>query len=169
MRYGLTMRPRLLALTLLALPACGGCEGDDPSVECLTALPPPAGGAETVRVGVLEAGALVPLDEAGPQPLHRGAQGGQHFYVTLERYALTDPLWQHELTVTDDAGAVVGSGAAFEEGCAPGWVRDEGVSVPVRTPTVAGGRVRVVSSALDADYTPLRSITVDSRVELLPP
>jgi hypothetical protein len=153
---------RVLALaTALALPGCfGGCEPGTPEPEpvCLDARAPPPDGEEVAQVGVVVDGALVPLDEVGPLPLERGPQGGQHFYVDIDRYARTDPRWSHALTLLDPEGRTIGEASAFAEGCAPGWVRTERVAFPVRSSTVTGGTVRMRSSALDEGYAPIRSL-----------
>ncbi len=163
---------RALALaTALALPGCfGGCEPGIPEPEpvCLDARPPPPDGQEVAAVGVVIDGDLVPLDEVGPLPLAYGPQGGQHFYVAIDRYARTDPRWSHALTLTTPEGWVLGSAVTIDEGCAPGWTRSPGV-IPVDSRTVTRGILRLVSSALDEANQPLRSLpAVEARVELAP-
>jgi hypothetical protein len=164
------MRPFVVAL-LLALPGCfgGGCGPDDPDPSdpessCLISRPAPPDGKERVELGVVVGEALVPLAEAGPLPVERGPQGGQHFFVSLERYATSEPRWRHTLTLTSTGGLEQGATSHTEQGCAPGWTRVSNILVFLGYGLVEDGRLRVASSALDDQDFDLRTLTAEEDV-----
>jgi hypothetical protein len=164
------MRALLLTL-LLALPGCfgGGCGPDDPNPSdpestCLTSRPAPPDGKERVELGVVVGEALVPLAGSSPLLVERGPQGGQHFFVSLERYAATDLRWRHVLTLTSTGGEEQGGTAHTEQGCAPGWTRVSNILVFLGYGAVEDGRLRVASSALDDQGLELRTLTAEEDV-----
>lgn len=93
------MLPRGLAVALLAAacsepkPAPAAC----PEVPC-------DGAADTLLVGRLEGGELVPFGDGTSVTLEFGPQGGQHFRVDLLLRSSRPGRWDYSLSFVEDAG-----------------------------------------------------------------
>lgn len=163
---------RLLLLLPLSIGACGGACGPrfpsppEPSAACLSDAPP-AGGEEAVIVGRGQGASFTPLMEGEELLLERGAQGGQHFFLTLRLFAKADRVWFHDARFLDARREELGYSGSNQRACAGEWteITTFPVFVHAYTSTTMRGLLELHSSAIDERGEPKR--TVSAQLELV--
>jgi hypothetical protein len=139
----------------------GGCGPGLPAPEatCIDDRPAPA--AETVSIEV----------PAGDLVLEFGPQGGQHVWVALEYYVMTDEdQWLHEFTVkARGTETEIGSRGLIEQACAPGWNRIEGINVFIDEATTSSATIEVRSGPYDDFGEHTRSVEAKVDVMIVTP
>jgi hypothetical protein len=114
--------------------------------------PAPANGLATVQLGrdARDAtGAFDPLRDGDAMPIVHGAQGGQHFYVSVRLYSPTTESWAYTFTLTSPGGQTLASTKVALSACGPGWTLSEKIRVVLFTSSPAAGTLMLSAAPVD--------------------
>lgn len=87
-------------------------------------------------------------NESSALPLQRGAQGGQHVYVSSQLYTGRSGRFRERL-ILKDGNKELGQGQATVEGCDEGWTVSHQITLFIDTATTTGGLLTVEAYEVD--------------------
>lgn len=132
------------------------CDDDDP----------PAEGEKTI-LGRSQEGSFVPIEEGAVFTLLRGLQGGQHIDASVRFFAEEGDTWEHKFNIYDpETNEQIGGRLARVRTCTPGWSELRTI-VFVFNATSTPGLFEVVTSRLDEQGQPVRSLTAQVPIEIV--
>jgi hypothetical protein len=138
------------------------CEPEDPA--------PPAD--PRVLLGRLEGETFVELVSPATLQLHRGSQGGQHFFVSVRAYAPAGVELRHDIDLIGLSDrSLIASRSRIHETCAPGWSADYDLPIILRAnaSAIPPAMLEARTTILDAQGETIMSARAECEVVLMPP
>lgn len=133
------------AITITLALGCG--PGPEPVETDCEEGAAPAG--PTVNLGTRQGDQFLPFTpDSNALTLQRGAQGGQHVYVSTQLYTGKSGRFRERFSLRE-GHQVLGEGQATVEGCDEGWTVSHQITLFIDTATTSGGLLTVEAYPID--------------------